>query len=294
MSGDLAATALTKFRAFLRESRTPHESRSGSVVRHVSTADGQTGVLKVTPASLGPHALSDARRELRFYRQLATSAPIHTPRLLEWMDAENGVAILLEDAGEPRHVTSWTTDMWADLGRDLALLHSMPLPTGDWHRPDALRDALAAPNLDAITSFWASTLPHLSDLINRRDDLANHIAALPPVFIHGDCHPSNIVHTAGALAFCDWQSSGIGRPTADLAFLNVRTTPDGVTAPPALTNAYLQHRASERDTLRRALLAEELAILVFVWPPYARYHAPLGIARIRRRAHELAEQWRRA
>jgi len=295
MTGDLAATALTEFRVSARESRTPRESRSGSVVRHVSTSGGQQAVLKVTPAGLGRHALSAARRELRFYRGLSSCAPVRTPRLLEWMDTDDGLAVLLEDAGEPRHVSAWAPDRWVDLGHSLAMLHSTPVPTSDWHRPDALRDALAAPDLDGILSFWAPTLPDVTDLIDRRDDLSDRMAALPTVFIHGDCHPGNILHSDGALVFCDWQSCGIGRPTSDLAFLNVRGTPDGVTTPPALIETYLRYRRRpERQALRRALLAEELAILVFVWPPYAGLNTPSGIARIRRRAGELAKQWRRA
>ena len=64
--------------------------------------------------------------------------------------------------------------------------------------------------------------------------------------------------------------------------------------PQTLVDAYLQHRPCERETLRSALLAEELAILVFLWPPYAVFNSQEGIARIRQRTRELAEHWRRA
>lgn len=64
-----------------------------------------------------------------------------------------------------------------------------------------------------------------------------------------------------------------------------------MTVPQALIDAYLEHRPYKRGTLRRALLAEELAILVFLWPPFAAFNSPLGIDRVRRRAHELAERW---
>jgi aminoglycoside phosphotransferase (APT) family kinase protein len=295
MSRDLVATVLGEFRIDARQSPELLESRSGADVNAVCTTSGRAAYLKVTAATAGADALAAARRELRFYHDIAQSAPVRTPRLLDSMDTADGVAILLEAAGRAQDVTSWTPGMWADLGRDLARLHSMPLPPGtEWKRPDALHNAIVAPKLDEITSFWAPTLPQLADVIAHRDDLADQIHALPPAFIHGDCHTDNILHAAGALIFCDWQTTGIGRPMSDLAFLSVRSAPAGVTVPQALVEAYLHHRLCERDTLRWALLAEELAILVFLWPPYAVFNSRPRIARIRQRAGELAEHWQRA
>jgi aminoglycoside phosphotransferase (APT) family kinase protein len=292
MSSDFMTMVLDEFGVAAQESRARLESRSGAGVRAVRTTDGQTGYVKVTPAMLGPRALAAARRELRFYQDLAPVAPVRTPRLLDCVDAEDGVAVLLEAAGEPRDAASWTADMWADLGRELATLHSMPLPTGtDWNRPDALREALADPDLEEIYACWAPALPQLADLVAQRIELEDQIRALPPVFTHGDCHTDNIVHSAGSLVFCDWQEAGIGRPVSDLAFLSVRVTPAGVTVPRALVDAYLDNRPCERHALQRALVAEELAILVFLWPPFAAFNSLSGIARVRRRARELTGRW---
>ncbi|MFJ6197371.1 phosphotransferase family protein [Micromonospora sp. NPDC092111] len=283
---------MAEFRVTARESATRLESRSGAGVRAVRTADGQAAYLKVTPAALGAQAVTAARRELRFYQDLAPIAPVRTPELLTCADTRDGVALLLAAAGEPRDAASWTAGRWAQLGRELACLHSMPLPTGpDWHRPDALRQALVDPDLAGINAFWAATLPELAALISRRVELADQIEALPSVFTHGDCHPGNIVHAAGSLVFCDWQAAGVGRPGSDLAFLSVRAAPAGVTVPPALLDAYLDGRPGERHALRRALVAEELAILVFLWPPYAAFNSSSGIARVRRRGRDLAGQW---
>jgi len=268
------------------------ESRSGAGVHAVRTIDGEAAYLKTTSATLGTQSLAAARRELRFYRYLAPTAPVCTPRLLDFLDIEEGVAVLLAAAGRPRGVASWTPGMWADLGRHLAALHSMPLPTaGDWNRPDALLEALAARNLTEITAFWAATLPQLRELIARRAELRDQISALPPVFVHGDCHTDNIVHAAGPPVFCDWQSAGVGRAVSDLAFLSVRATPSGVVVPSALIHAYLDRRPGDRKALECALVAEELAVLVFLWPPYAAFNSPTGIARVRSRARELAERY---
>lgn len=272
-------------------SSTRLESRSGAGVHAVQTTDGRSAYVKVTLATLGSTALAAARRELSFYQDVAPVAPVRTPRLLDWVDAEDGVALLLEAAGEPHGASSWTSSMWADLGRELAALHDMPLPKGGWKRPDALHEALADPNLDQIYAFWASVLPQLTDVVARRCEIADQMGVLSPVFIHGDCHTDNIVHSAGSLVFCDWQAAGIGRAVSDLALLSVRVTPAGVTVPRTLMEAYLARGRCERHPLQRALLAEELAILVFLWPPFAAFNSQRGIAHVHRRARKLAERW---
>jgi fructosamine-3-kinase len=259
-------------------------SRSGAGVSAVRTADGRDAYQKVTPAVLGPAAMEAARRELRFYREVAPAAPVRTPELLDGVDAEQGVTLLLADAGERIEVTAWTTDMWAALGRELAALHNMPLPAG-WSRPEPGVDA------EGIAAFWSPVLPQLNDIISRRAELLAQMAALPAVFTHGDCHTDNIVRAGGSLVFCDWQAAGAGRPGSDLAFLSIRGTPAGVTVPPALVDAYLEHRPVDRATLERAMLAEELAVLIFQWPPFAAFNSPEGIARIQRRGRELTRLW---
>ncbi|TDC77646.1 hypothetical protein [Streptomyces hainanensis] len=86
----------------------------------------------------------------------------------------------------------------------------------------------------------------------------------------------------------DWQAVGIGRPTTDLAFPGVRATPSGVVVPRALLDAYLVGRPGDRRALTRALVAEELAVLVFQWPGYAGFNSPAGNENVRRRARAFA------
>lgn len=285
-------SVLGEWRLTRQEPVTPMESRSGAGVHPVRTIGGEAAYLKVTPAASGAQAIAQARRELRFYQDLAPITPVRTPRLLDCRDGEDGVAVLLEAVGETRPASAWTARMWADLGRELARLHTMPLPEGaEWNRPDALEAALADPDVDRITAFWAPTLPRLAELLARGDELAEDIGALPPVFTHGDCHVGNLPHSTGSPAFCDWQSAGIGRPASDLAFLGVRAATEGVSVPPALIEAYLDGRSCERRALQRALLAEELGVFVHMWPPFAAFNDDLGIARVRRRTLELAERF---
>jgi Ser/Thr protein kinase RdoA (MazF antagonist) len=289
---DFQAEAMRELQVTARDSARWLDSQSAAGVYTVRTGDGRMAYLKVTPTLAGPPATAAAQRELRFYRHLAGAVPVRTPALLGWVDTEGGIALLLEAAGEARDAASWTSDMWADLGQSLAKLHSMPPPGGPgWDRPDGVRNALADPDVARTNAFWAPSLPRLDEIISRRAELADEMNALPPVFVHGDCHTHNVVYAEGSLVFCDWQAAGLGRPVSDLAFPSVRAAPDGLAAPPALLDAYLATRPGQRDILERATLAEELATLVFLWPPYAEYNSPSGIAHVRHRTGELAARW---
>jgi len=288
----LFATMLRRFGVVAQETEAHLESRSGAGVHAVRTADGLAAYLKITPAGSGPRAQMIARRELSFYQDLAPAAPVRTPGLLDYADTEDGVAMLLEAAGEPLPVASWTPDMWAVLGRELAALHSMPPPVDpSWIRPDGLRQAIASPDLPAIEAFWGQFLPRLAEILTQRAELERQMETLPQVFVHGDCHTDNIMRLRESLVFLDWQTSGVGRPGSDLAFLSVRATPAGVTVPPELLNSYLGGRPAERRTLELALLAEELAVYILQWPAFAAYNSAAGIDRVRRRTQSLAERW---
>ncbi|GAA2367408.1 hypothetical protein Cme02nite_28870 [Catellatospora methionotrophica] len=286
---DLLAATLHQWGAFARHPVDRLESRSGAGVHAVLTADGAEAYVKLTPADRGPHALAAARRELRFYRELAPAVAVGTPGLLAHADTGDAVALLLAAAGVAREPRSWTAAGWAGLGRDLARLHRTPAP--DWQRPDDLRDAMAAADLSAVEAFWRPTLPRLAELVDRRDELRRQAAALPPAFIHGDCHTGNITLVGDRRHLLDWQVCGTGRPAADLAFLNVRAAPGGVSAPPDLLDGYLAEQPHDPAVTRLAVLAEELSVYVFQWPPFAAYNTAAGVEHVRRRARALHDRW---
>ncbi|MBL7255756.1 phosphotransferase family protein [Paractinoplanes lichenicola] len=244
------AEAMAAMRVSSRDGSGRLESRSGAGVHPVTTADGGPAFLKV----------GTNRAELDFYRSL--TVPVRTPRLLDHRDS----TLLLSAAGTTVDVTQWTTPMWADLLGALAALHATPPPP--WDAPDPLAEAMAQPDIALIRDFWG-TPPEVEPL-----------QAARRVFIHGDCHTENITVDDGTLVFCDWQSTGAGRASSDLALLSVRATPAGVRVPLELYPA--------DDALRRAIRAEELAMLVFLWPQYARYNTPEGNDRIRARGRLLA------
>lgn len=269
----------------------PADARSGAGVHRARTRGGREAYLKVTPASLDAWALDGARREVRFYRQLADHVPVTTPPLLGAVETEAGVALLLAAAGEQVNAQAWSRPAWATLGRDLAGLHAASADARDWHRQDPLLDAMSDPVPSLVTRFWTDVLPGLRDLLACREALREKLTSQPVVFIHGDCHTGNIVHAPDGLVFCDWQSAGIGRATSDLALLRVRAAPAGVTVPHEFMTAYLRHGGGDRTELERALIAEELAIFAFQWPPFAPYNSRAGIERVRDRTRDLAAKW---
>lgn len=71
---------------------------------------GGRAYLKVTAADAG-RARAEAERELRFYRGVAPASPVSTPELLDVLLVDEGVALLLEDAGEQLAVTAWSRDL---------------------------------------------------------------------------------------------------------------------------------------------------------------------------------------
>ncbi|WP_423462947.1 phosphotransferase family protein [Promicromonospora sp. MS192] len=292
MSADLLAHALATLEVARTSTASPTEARSGAGVYHVRTSTGRPAYLKVTPATLGRAVMAGAERELRFYRQVAPSLPVATPALLGTVSAPDGLALLLADAGTERAPTAWTDGDWALLGRALARIHATPVPDGEWARPDTLLTAVETPDLDRIRAFWAPVLPRLESLLEQRTETIDQLTSQPTAFVHGDCHAANIVHGERGPVFCDWQSTGLGRASADLAFLSVRATPTGAEVSPALVETYLAHRPQpvDPDCLKRAVLLEELAVYVFEWPAFAAYNDATGVARVRRRAADLADR----
>lgn len=289
--GELMSRAVQEFGVTIDDAAEPADARSGAGVHHARTPGGQAAYLKVTGAALGSAALKAARRELRFYRQLAAEVPVRTPPLLDALDLDLGVAVLLAAAGDQVRVNDWSGIAWSMLGRDLAALHSVHVARQDWDRPDPLLEAMSAPESAIITRYWADVLPRLSELLDSRDALRAELAAQPAVLVHGDCHTANIVHAANGLVFCDWQCTGVGRATSDLAMLAVRAAPAGAVVPRGAVAVYLDHRGADVCQLERALILEELAIFLFQWPPFAAYHGRAGIARVHDRIRQLAATW---
>lgn len=267
-------------------------SGSGADVRRVTTSSWGDAYLKTTRADSGDDALAAATRELRCCRDLAPYAAFRTPELLAHHAGANGIALLLAAAGRVVPPRSWSRDMWVALGGQLALVHrTEPASATEWRRPDPLLDSVYATDPADVAGYWGEQVPDLARVLDRIEELLTPLTAAPQVFSHGDCHTGNVLFQGSQVALCDWQMAGMGRRAADLAFLRVRATPSGAAVPDEFLSAYVDRTGCDRGTLSRALVAEEIATWLFLWPPFARFNTPAAIERVRRRVRFLTSRW---
>jgi aminoglycoside phosphotransferase (APT) family kinase protein len=206
----------------------------------------------------------------------------------------DAIAMLLSFNGTVEPAVSWNSTSWAALASDLARLHSAEIPeaTG-WGNDDAERFRhLRVPNIAMIEDFWRDDLTGTLDaILASREALEREILHTGTCFLHGDCHTENILHDAHGLVWIDWQGTRIGNPALELAFLHARVTPNGAQVPAWFLGSYCKEREIEFEQIRRSVIAAELSIFVFEWPPYAVFDTPDGTSRVRRRTRYLAEQW---
>jgi Ser/Thr protein kinase RdoA (MazF antagonist) len=265
---------------------------SGSRVHFARREDGRTCVLKVT--SLRREADARAgRRELAFYRDLAERMPIRTPALLDSYEDNDVIAMLLSAHGEIEPATSWDRRTWLALAVDLARLHGTAVPEPDrWKEHWSPFHALREPDMPMVDGFWREDLASSLDaIIESRELLEQVILQAGECFVHGDCHTENILREDSALVWIDWQSTGIGNPARDLAFLNARAAPSGARIPPEMLAVYCSECDKDLERMRRSVIAAELSIFIFEWPPYASFNSPAGTRRVRRHTRYLAERW---
>lgn len=235
--------------------------------------------------------------ELTVLRDLAPQLPVRVPRLIDHDVAGGGVVVLLEDVTETGPVVrgAGDTDGWRAVVDDLAALHAADVPTvrraGAW-----LDEDLCAPDAALLEEFWAGTAVRWRDVHDRRAEVAGRVAGVPAGPVHGDCHLDNVLRTASssgsALVWLDWAEHGRASGALDLGFCSARAVPDGRgPLPDAALARYAARRGLPGPTVRRAVHAVELAVLVVSWPAFARFHGAAALGRVRRRAAELAAAW---
>lgn len=265
---------------------------SGSQVYVARQEDGRACVLKVTSLRRDNDARA-GHRELAFYRDLAERLPIRTPTLLDHYADNDVIAMLLSAHGEIGPATSWDRRSWRALAVDLARLHGTAVPEPDrWKVDRSPFHALREPDMPVVDGFWRQDLASSLDaIIESRELLEQEILQAGKCFIHGDCHTENILRENGALIWIDWQSARLGNPAMDLAFLEARATPSGARIPPELLVTYCSERDKDPERMRRSVIAAELSIFIFEWPPYASFNSPAGTRRVRHRTRYLAERW---
>lgn len=122
-----------------------------------------------------------------------------------------------------------TPDVWREIGRDLALLHTRVADAGAVAEIDG--EALPDPRLllDEIAQQGYFTAMEARWLMRWLDQLAPAaLVSMPRRFLHGDLQTTNVMVRADSLAYLallDWGSAGWGDPAWDFAGVPLRAAP---------------------------------------------------------------------
>lgn len=223
--------------------------QSGESLRlYLSYETGTTGpaslVAKFASSSESARAFANAagmyEREVRFYNELSSDLPVRTPEpLYAALDSETArFAIIMEDLAEARIVDQLignTIDEAALVMEQAAALHA-----GSWKKP-ALREATWLKSTGIVTRTLADALPgyfqdyvaafgdkmgaealsQAKKMVRARNRWAE-IALEPYCLWHQDFRCDNMLFDAVSgsvpLAIVDWQTIGMGRGMADIAY----------------------------------------------------------------------------
>ena len=200
-------------------------------------ADGSSSVVLKVPAedkSLRELAASVYEREVRFYADLASSLPCHTPECFFAAIAESGgdFTLVLEDLAPAQQgdQIAGCTPAQANLAlKNLALLHG---PT--WNSPDLAAHAAFAPqdysllgeiyplaHAQFIERYGTRLMGHTADVLEAF--VPNAVAWLdethdPFTLTHADYRLDNLLFTDDSVAAVDWQTIRLGSPGQDVAY----------------------------------------------------------------------------
>jgi aminoglycoside/choline kinase family phosphotransferase len=180
-------------------------------------------------------------RELRFYKELARTLELRTPRLYYGnVDPVGGTFILLLEDLAPARVGDPVVGCSADQILD-ALKHAAMLHARSWNSPELAsidwiptfetlatkRHALSGQFWNVFTRKYRSHFPSsflaVSDRLRRGLEHARHrLSALPPTLLHGDFRPDNLLFPStdagGTIAAVDWQVTMRGPGVCDVAY----------------------------------------------------------------------------
>lgn len=277
--------------------------------------EGTDAVLKLTAAGSAPYVCERARREIAFYREMASHVPLRVPRVIAMHTGSEGFALLLA-ADEPAlPPDTWQEARYLAAARQLARFHA-----AFWNRTsttDAYPWLLRPRQGDAIADIerahhdWRALRerPQLADILTMQQDHWIHrlvaameavdaiIASLPLTVCHGDCNPGNVLTaTDGGLVWTDWQEIRLARGPEDLSFLLQQAAIFGGAVPyDAALATYQATLAVETGQdvplalIRHMVAAAELRSRALLWPAYLTEAAPDDVAAMLWRLRDLAE-----
>jgi Ser/Thr protein kinase RdoA (MazF antagonist) len=271
-------------------------------------------VLKMMPLDAPGDRLESARREIRFYQEVASHVSVGVPELLWARDGPEATVLLLTWYPPMPPSTEWSDEIFVDVARSLARFHARFWTGAEarnrwpWLRePESLFDER---RIDGALAAWVhlSRIPRLQNAVTRHrlcviemvarryDPLYDTNSVLPVTLVHGDFHAANLLagpnHT---VLWADWQEVGIGPGTDDITHLVGRARGDGAAVPDdKLLEAYHEEVAQslsvDAGALRNAVEAGELLKIVLDWPHYLAQSPAARVVSILDRMEFLVER----
>lgn len=272
----------------------PTGGMSGSAVVGAQTSSGAPVVVKATALD-SPDLIGRARREREVYTELSQRLPLPAPRLVAAHSTDAWIAIALERHQPAPPASRWSAELWVDLARTLGKLHSngskmlgLPLETATLRSAEELRGF--------ARQLWngQGDSARLGAVFGDLEQLHETAADGPTSFIHGDCHPGNVVLTDdGKPLLVDWQSAHVGPSAADVAFALTRAAAGSASIPRDLViDAYIAAAGIDAAIVHRGVTAQQLLILVEQYPEFAAFLGLDEVAGLRRAFDVLLEEWK--
>jgi len=225
-----------------------------------------------------PAPADDPLRELEVYRQVLAPRAIDAPICHAAVDASPQGWLVLELVDGMPLWQAGEIAVWEAVAGWLARLHRSGPPSGD-----------GVVRYDAALlrrSFVKGSFPRAEQVGMMVSD---HLASLPPTFIHGEFYPSNVLvsdaPSARPICAVDWETAGIGPGVLDIAALTAGAWSDADRH--RIVRAYVDacppsRRPQPRDVEQaRLLLAARWLGLRGRWSP-PRQHAHDWGAEVRR------------
>jgi aminoglycoside phosphotransferase (APT) family kinase protein len=280
----------------LVEVRTMAGGASGSAV-YALVVEQPAGEFVLKVASR-PGLRERARREVTFYRELASYVPVLVPGFVVGGEADGSTYHLLTAAGAPAEAERWPEQRWIELATELGRLHCEQVLVLAVARGATGRDPAPAEKIAAGERAWVELGYEklLAPVWGSFEDLGAAIRELPSCLCHGDWHLGNLLtDPADRFVWIDWQEVHVGRGPEDLALLWQRAEGDGLNPPrKAMLAAYAAARGIPNDAiLQRAAVASELTLVMLEWPTFFPYLSAPGRARILDRLEHLVAAWHR-
>ena len=250
--------------------------------------------LKCTRPESPEYLPERARREILFYRHLASEVRVRVPSVIaSRCDEAIGACILLEAYEPSPEPAAWSEARYLEAAEHLGRFHAgfwggeRELSTLGWLRRvedleerDIRRAHTYWERLRAERRFETVLTPEryewILGVLERIRVVGTALSSFPVTLCHGDFHIDNLlVDRGGGMVLADWQEVGPGRGPEDLSFFLQRASFSGGTVPAeGMIRAYRHSLVANTGEgvavaeIRRVMDASELRTRLLHWPAF--------------------------